>query len=57
MQDLLKQETIGSSNSYNMDVYLKKKKAQTKTPIGSGWVASLYDSLHSSYFCGYSFSL
>lgn len=58
MQNLLKQETISSSNSYSMNVYLKeKKKPKPKHLMSSGWVASLYDSLHSSYFCGYSFSL
>lgn len=60
MQNLLKQETIRSSNSYSMNVYLKEKKKKKPKPkhlMGSGWVASLYDSLHSSYFCGYLFSL
>lgn len=43
MQNLLKQETIGSSNSYSMNVYLKekkKKKAQTKAPNGQ-WLSGL----------------
>lgn len=42
MQNLLKQETISSSNSYSMHVYLKekKKKAQTKAPHGQ-WLSGL----------------
>lgn len=31
MQNLLKQETIGSSNSYSMNVYWKEKKSPNQS--------------------------